>query len=130
MSKPYYPNRDDWEEDFWGRKYRILVSRTGCEFLVSASCTQDAIDYVIDACVEHFPGLVLTHKQERELIDDATNDLLRKRYGDDVPPNLTENQLDEMLTVESRMAYLDEYISGGNENRYLSTHNVRIKEIV
>ncbi|MCP4569125.1 MAG: hypothetical protein GY841_16240 [FCB group bacterium] len=65
---PYYPNKDDWKEDFWGRKFKIWVGVEGFEFRVSADCLQSAFDEVIDYCVDHLPGLVLTLEEEDELL--------------------------------------------------------------
>ena len=60
----HYPNIDDFEEGFWDTNYKILVSSQGIEFHVNADCTGDAIDYVIDYCEEHCPGLLWDDEQD------------------------------------------------------------------
>ena len=93
-------NLDDLEGydnmPFWDRVYLIQVTAQGISFLVNAHHEDDAIDYLIDHCVEHSPGLVWSRKEETELM---------------------------------REGILDDYIFGGNEGRYLSTHNVHIEEV-
>ena len=77
MSKDtvYYPNKDDWNEKFWEHNYNILLTEQGIPFNVNAACEGDAIDYVIDYCAEHLPGLVFTQEEaaEEEYIEDYVN---------------------------------------------------------
>jgi|APSaa5957512622_1039677.scaffolds.fasta_scaffold127795_2 hypothetical protein len=63
---PIYPNKDDYDENFWGKNYRVLVSTQGIEFLVNANHEGDAIDEVIDYCEEYLPGLLWTREEEME----------------------------------------------------------------
>ena len=55
---PHFPNRLDFEDGFWKHNYRVLVTAQGIEFIVNADCEQDALDFVIDDCELHYPGLV------------------------------------------------------------------------
>ena len=70
--KPFIVNKDDYEENFWNHNYKITVTAQGLEFIVNANNEQDAIDYLIDYCQEHHPGLLMTHEEtfEEEFIDD------------------------------------------------------------
>jgi hypothetical protein len=54
----YYPNENDWSENFWKNNYRILVSAQGIEFFVNADNEQEALDYIIDYCEDNLPGLL------------------------------------------------------------------------
>ena len=56
--KTIYPNKDDFKESFWKHNYLIHVSSQGIPFKVNADCPQDAMDYIIDYCEEHLPGLL------------------------------------------------------------------------
>jgi len=86
-------NIDDWESNFWGKKYVIELDQCGA-YGVCASCEQDAFDILIDYCSEHYPGLIMTDKEQAE------------------------------------EEFIDDYICGGNEGRYLSVicANIRISE--
>lgn len=64
----HFPNVDDWNDNFWPNNYLIYVSSRGIPFAVNANHVQDAIDYVIDYCEEHFPELLFTHKEAKELL--------------------------------------------------------------
>lgn len=91
-----YPNRDDWEENFWRNKYLISIGAIGTQrYAVNADNEQDALDYAIDYIVEHFPGCVMSQEEIEE------------------------------------EEYLEEYISGGNEGRYLNFgyHELRIEQL-
>jgi len=94
-TKPFYPNLDDYTNDFWNNNYKITVSAQGIEFFVNADCSQDAIDIVIDDCEKNHPGLIMS-------IEDEENE---------------------------QCQYLDDYICGGNHNRYFSTYNVQIEKL-
>ena len=49
-----YPNREDYDSNFWEHNYLILMSAIGTQaFIVNADNEQDAMDYVIDYCQEH-----------------------------------------------------------------------------
>ncbi len=61
-----YPNLDDWNESFWKHDYLVHVTAQGTLFAVNADHEQDAIDYVIDYCQEHFPGLVMTREEQEK----------------------------------------------------------------
>jgi len=62
-----YPNKDDYEDNFWNNNYRVTLTMQGIEFLVNADNKQDAIDYVIDYCQDNIPGLLMTiEEQEQE----------------------------------------------------------------
>lgn len=100
----YFPNIEDWNEDFWPNNYLIQVTAQGIPFAVNAEHEQDAIDYIIDYCEEHMPGLLYTHEEAEELRQESITD-----YGDE--------------------RYIDDYISGGNHCLYLSTHNVHIEKL-
>jgi len=62
----FFPNRDDWAEDFWKRNYLVRLTTVGMPFAVNADNEQDALDYVIDYCEEHMPGLLMSHEEEEE----------------------------------------------------------------
>ena len=68
----HYPNKDDWQERFWQNRYKVWLTAQGILFHVNADHEQDAIDYVIDYCEEHLPGLLMTREeeQEEEYLDD------------------------------------------------------------
>jgi len=55
----HFPNRADWDDAFWRNKYAVRLSAQGVLFFVNADNEQDALDYVIDACEENHPGLLL-----------------------------------------------------------------------
>ena len=61
-----YPNKEDYEEQFWNHNYKVQVSMQGMEFIVNADCEQDAIDYIIDDCEENYPGLLWSREEEEE----------------------------------------------------------------
>ena len=61
-----YPNKEDYEEQFWNHNYKVQVSMQGMEFIVNADCEQDAIDYIIDDCEENYPGLLWSREEEQE----------------------------------------------------------------
>lgn len=90
--EPYYPNKEDWDANFWKHNYQVSVGAYGATFLVNADCEGDALDYVIDYCVENLPGLVMSREEEEE------------------------------------EEYLEDYIQGGNEGRYLNDINVIIEQ--
>jgi len=55
----YYPNKSDYDDNFWKHNYKVLVTAQGIEFIVSADNEQEAIDYIIDYCEDnHLDGLV------------------------------------------------------------------------
>lgn len=60
----YYPNKEDYQDHFWHFNFKIEID--GIVFYVNAGDTQDAVDYLIDYCEEHLPGLLLTRKEEEE----------------------------------------------------------------
>ena len=62
----YYPNKDDFEEKFWKRNYRVLLTDQAIEFFVNADNEQEAIDYIIDFCEENLPGLLFDRDEEEE----------------------------------------------------------------
>jgi hypothetical protein len=62
-----YPNKDDYQNSFWNNDYRILVTAQGFEFVVNADCTQDAIDYVIGYCEEHFPHFLMSRIEQENI---------------------------------------------------------------
>ena len=70
----YYPNPDDWNNNFWKRYYLVEMVEGifNSSFAVNADCEQDAIDYVIDYCEEHLPGLIMSIEEEEgeEFIED------------------------------------------------------------
>jgi hypothetical protein len=69
---PVHPNKGDFDENFWGHNWRVLVSSQGCEFIVNAEHEQAAIDYVIDWCEDNAPGLLMDREEEaeEEFLDD------------------------------------------------------------
>ena len=102
-----YPNKDNFNEGFWRCNYEIKITRQGITFHVNADCEGDAIDYMIDYIESMgWNGLLLDQDDINELICDA----------------IADNREDKYL-------YLDEYISGGNYGKYLSTHNIMIKQL-
>jgi hypothetical protein len=72
MKDPIYPNKDDYDAKFWNFNYKILVTSQGIVFIVNADSAGDAIDYVIDYCQEHLPGLLFTPEEalNEEFIED------------------------------------------------------------
>ena len=64
--KTEYPNRDDWDGGFWRNNYMVYLSEFGIPFAVNADNEQDALDYVIDHCEIHCPGLIMSHTDEEE----------------------------------------------------------------
>jgi len=71
-STPYYVNVDDYKENFWKNDYMILLTAQGIQFIANADNEQDALDYVMDYCMEHCQGLVMTQEEQEneEFIDD------------------------------------------------------------
>jgi hypothetical protein len=65
-------NPDDYNNRFWKKNYLIRVTYPGTPFIVNADNEQEAIDYFINYCEEHYPGLVSTYQ---ELIDDGYTDI-------------------------------------------------------
>ena len=61
-----FPNREDWANNFWKHNYLIMLTAHGIPFAVNADNEQDALDYVIDYCEEHMPGLLMSHEEEKE----------------------------------------------------------------
>ena len=66
MNTIHYPNRDDWQEQFWKNNYQVFLTSQGIRFHVNADHEQDALDYVIDYCEEHLPGLIMSREEEIE----------------------------------------------------------------
>ena len=77
-----YPNKDDYQENFWNNNYRILVTAQGFEFVVNADCEQEAIDYVIDYCEEEFPNLLMSDKEvnSNDFLEDYVQGGNHSRY--------------------------------------------------
>lgn len=86
---PYYPNKDDYDSQFWKGNYKVLVTAQGIEFIVNADNEQDAIDYVIDYCEENLPGLIMSDEEEQEL--------------------QTEGHLDDYIQGGNHSKYLNTY---------------------
>ena len=106
--KPYEAivNPNDYECNFWGHDYLVTLSEFGPTLLVNAGNEACALDEAIDYAQEQgWDGLFLNEEDIRELMDDSICD------GKD------------------EYAYLDEYPSGGNHGRYLSSHNVTVREV-
>ena len=104
LNNVYYPNHDDYEENFWSNNYRVLVTAQGIEFMVNADNEQETIDYIIDYCEEHLTGLLFSDDKVEELRQESIAD-----YNDE--------------------RYVDDYICGGNHGRYLNTHNIHIEQV-
>ena len=68
----YFPNVDDWKEDFWKRDYLITLASQGVPFAVNADNEQAALDYVIDYCEDNLPGLLMSQEEidEEEYLND------------------------------------------------------------
>lgn len=62
----HYPNKDDFDEKFWKHNYKVLLTAQGIEYHVNAANEQDALDFVIDYCEEHHPGLLMTREEQEE----------------------------------------------------------------
>ena len=80
-------NQDDYNNRFWKKNYLIRVTYQGIPFIVNADNEQEAIDYLIDYCEEHCPGLVSTYQ---ELIDAGYTDI----------------EIDELITGGNHGLYL------------------------
>jgi hypothetical protein len=94
---------------FWDHRYLVTLSEFGPTLMVNADNEQDALDFAIDCAEEQgWEGLFLDDLDIQELINRAVND----GYSDDLI-----------------YTYLDEYPSGGNHCRYLSSYNIFIKEV-
>ena len=66
MRTIHYPNKDDWEQQFWKNNYQVFLTSQGIRFHVNADHEQDALDYVIDYCEKHLPGLLFSREEELE----------------------------------------------------------------
>ncbi len=65
--KMYFVNRDDWQEKYWNNNYRIWLTAQGIEVCVNAECAGDALDLVMDYCVENeWEGLYSTEPVDPE----------------------------------------------------------------
>jgi hypothetical protein len=63
--KMYFVNKDDWIEKFWKNNYHVWMTAQGIQFCVNADSTGDALDEIMDYCVEHkLEGLYTTHEDK------------------------------------------------------------------
>jgi hypothetical protein len=95
-----YPNRSDYDEGFWAKRYQIDLCAIGTiTFRIAADCEQDAIDEMVDWIEANRPGLLMSRKEEDE----------EREHG----------------TAET----IEEYVYGGNHCRYLNvpSHEMRIE---
>lgn len=61
----YFVNKDNWQEKFWNNNYHIWLTAQGIQFCVNADCTKDALDFIMDYCVEkEMKGLYITPEDE------------------------------------------------------------------
>ena len=60
-------NMDDYEENFWGRNFRIHIGPFSGPFVVNASCLGDAIDELADYCNNNNLAYLFTHEEAAEL---------------------------------------------------------------
>lgn len=61
----YFVNKDDWQEKFWRNNYHVWLTAQGIQFCVNADCAGDAMDYIMDYCVENkLVGLYTTHEDK------------------------------------------------------------------
>lgn len=61
---PTYPNKEDWDNNFWDHNYLIYLDSV--PFAVNANCEQDALDCIIDYCEENCPGFIMTRDEEKD----------------------------------------------------------------
>lgn len=82
MKTIHYPNKEDWQEQFWKNNYQVWLTVQGIRFHVNADNEQDALDYVIDYCEENLPGLVMTREEEldQEFLEDYISGGNHGRY--------------------------------------------------
>jgi len=109
--KPYeaIANPNDYECNFWGHDYLVTLSELGPTLMVNAGDEGAALDYAIDYVEEQgWEGLFL----DDDDIDELVRDAISHGYKDD-----------------GVYTYLDEYSCGGNHGRYLSSHNVTVREV-
>lgn len=81
-SQVYFPNLEDWNEDFYKHNYLILVTTQGIPFAVNAANEQEAIDYIIDYCEDHLLGLIMSREEEEteEYLDEYIHGGNHGRY--------------------------------------------------
>jgi len=64
--KVHYPN-DVWNDNFYKHNYLISITAQGIEFRVNADSAQDALDCIMDYCVENkMTGLYDTNPENDE----------------------------------------------------------------
>lgn len=66
--KAYLVNPKDISDHFWKNTYIVRMTYQGIPFIVNADYESAALDYIIDYCEEHLPGLVCTYE---ELLNDG-----------------------------------------------------------
>lgn len=49
-------NKDDYDCGFWRNNYKVSLTAQGIKFIANANCSGDALDMVMDFCVDN--GLV------------------------------------------------------------------------
>lgn len=111
-----FANANDyfWEGEygspgFWARRYLVTLSELGPTLIVNADNEQDAIDFAIDYAEDQgWEGLFLQEEEILELIQEA----------------------DDGFGGYDPALYLNEHPYGGNNGRYLSSHNIFIQEVV
>jgi hypothetical protein len=57
-------------KSFWNKLYLIQLTRHGIPFVVNANNETDAIDYLIDYCEEHLPGLIMSEEEADRMYEE------------------------------------------------------------
>lgn len=98
-SQVYFPNIEDWKNNFWKNNYLVRLTSQGIPFAVNADSEQDAMDYIIDYCEDYLPGLLMDEEEEK----------------------VTRETAPEYLE--------EDFYCGGNHSRYLNTREIYIEQI-
>ena len=78
-----FVNIEDWANNFWRNKYLITIGAIGTQYYaVNADNEEEALDFVIDYIVEHYPGLVMDYEEEvaEEYLDEFARGGNEGRY--------------------------------------------------
>lgn len=57
-------------KSFWSKLYLIQLTSQGIPYVVNANHESDAIDYLIDYCEEHSPGLIMSEEEEARMYEE------------------------------------------------------------
>ena len=58
-------NKEDYEENFWGKNWRITVPFSS--WIVNARCEGDAFDILVDWCEENAPGYLFSIEEVNDM---------------------------------------------------------------